>query len=161
MLFYHSSNDIINNFIKKQYKNISKDNREIVFGYVLINKDFDISNYFKINILRESEIQILIYDFDREITYKHPISYDINFNKEEELENSIREILKNINNLQFTSGSKFKDFFRKIGLADLSNTTKIVLMIIFFLLLIGCLCYLLFCCESEDNSCIRAVCVSI
>lgn len=151
MLFYHSSNEIINNFIKKQYKNISKDNREIVFGYVLINKDFDISNYFKINILRESEIQILIYDFDREITYKHPISYDINFNKEEELENSIRELLKNINNLQFTSGSKFKDFLRKIGLADLSNTTKIVLMVIFFLLLIGCLCYLLFCCESEDN----------
>lgn len=150
MLFYQSTNDKINSFIKQSYKEISKDNRDLVFGYVKDDKNKDISNYFKINLTKESEIQILIYDFGREIRYKHPKNYDINIHTEKEIENDIRDMLKNIKNLPFTSGSKFKDFFRKIGLMDMSHTTTVVLFIIVFALLILCLCYMVFFCDTED-----------
>ena len=122
-----------------------------MFGYVECNKDKDISNYFKITLTKESEIQILIYNFDKEISYKHPINYDINTIKEEELESNIKEILKNFNNLPFTSGSKFKDFFRKLGFYDMSPMTTIILVVIVFVVLISLLCFLIFFCDSEDN----------
>ena len=151
MIFYNSNNNKMNNFLKIQYKNISKDNRNLVFGYVKNNQDKDISNYFKITLSKETEIQILIYNFDKEISYKHPINYDLNIINEEEIEINIRELLKNINNLPFTSGSKFKDFFRKIGLTDMSPTTTIILFVVVFGILILILCYLIFFCDSEDN----------
>ena len=151
MIFYNSNNDLLNNFIKKEYQKISKDNRHLVFGFVNVNKNHDLTNYFKINLSKESEAQILIYDFAREISYKHPTAYDVNIINEEILENNIRELIKNMNKLPFTSGSKFKDFFRKIGLADLSSTTTIILIVIIFGVLLSILCYLLLCCESEDN----------
>ena len=150
MLFYNSNNEKANNFIDNTYKNISKDNRQIVFGYVISNKDKDLSNYFKINLTKETEIQILIYDFDKEITYKHPFAYDSNILKDGELENNIRELVENINSLPFTSGSKFTDFFRKIGVADLSYNTKMILIVGIFVVLIVIVVYLLICCDSED-----------
>ena len=151
MIFYNSNNNKLNDFLKNKYKDISKENRNLVFGYVECNKDKDISNYFKITLTKESEIQILIYNFDKEISYKHPINYDINTIKEEELESNIKEILKNFNNLPFTSGSKFKDFFRKLGFYDMSPMTTIILVVIVFVVLISLLCFLIFFCDSEDN----------
>ena len=150
MLFYNSNNEKLIKFIIDNFKKISKDNRNIVFGYVIQNKNRELSSYFKVNLTKESEMHILIYDFGKEITYHHPINYDINIINEKELENNIRNIIKNINNLPFTSGSKFKDFFRKIGFYDLSSTSIMILIICFFLVLIGILCYLVFCCDSED-----------
>ena len=151
MLFYNSNNNKMNNFLKNEYKNISKENRNLVFGYVKCNQDKDISNYFKIKLSKESEIQIVIYNFDKEISYKHAINYDLNSVKEEEIESHIRELLKNINNLPFTSGSKFKDFLRKIGLMDMSPTTTIILVVVVFGILISLLCFLIFFCDSENN----------
>ena len=150
LIIFYSNNNKINDFVKKEYKNISINNRNLVFGYVYYNEDKDIINYFKINLSKESEIQILIYDFGKEIRYIHPSIYDINITKEKELEISIRELLKNINNLPFSTGSKFKDFMRKIGLYDMSETTKIIIIVFIFVLLIGFLCLLVFCCDSED-----------
>ena len=150
MLFYNSNNDKISEFINNKLKNISKDNRNIVFGYVKDNKNKEISKYFKVNITKESEMHILIYDFGKEISYNHPINYDINIHDEKELENSIRNLIKDINKLPFTSGSKFKDFFRKMGFYDLSPNTVVILVILAFVVLIAILCYLIFCCEVED-----------
>ena len=122
-----------------------------MFGYVQCNQNKDISNYFKIKLSKESEIQIVIYNFDKEISYKHAINYDLNTIKEEEIESNIRELIKNINNLPFTSGSKFKDFLRKIGLMDMSPTTTIILVVVIFGILMSLLCFLFFFCDSENN----------
>ena len=146
MLFY-SNNDEMNEFVNNTYKNISKDNRNLVFGYLHYDKDKDISSYFKINLTKESEIQILMYDFNKEIRYIHPSKYDSNIINQKELENEIRKLLKNINNLPFTSGNKFKDFLRKTGLSDMSETTKLILVILAFVLIVGCLIVMIFCCD--------------
>ncbi len=151
MLFYNSNNDKINTFINQGYKDISKSNRNLAFGYVKDDKSKDLSNYFKINITKESEIQLLIYDFGKETRYKHPNSYDVNINTIKEIEDVIRDLAKNINSLPFTSGSKFKDFFRKIGLADMSSTTTAIIFVTVFTLVIACLCIMAFFCDTDED----------
>ena len=59
IIFYNSNNDIINKFIENEYKKISKENREIVFAYSYINQKKDLANYFKIELNKETEFEIL------------------------------------------------------------------------------------------------------
>ena len=150
MLFYNSNNEKIKTFLNGAYKEIAKENRELAFGYLKDDKNKELSNYFKINMTKESEIQLLIYDFSKETRYKHPTNYDTNINTVKEIEDTIRSLSKNYKNLPFTSGSKFKDFFRKIGLADLSTTATTVIFVVVFSLLIICLCFMVFYCDTEE-----------
>lgn len=152
LVFYYSNNEKMNKFIHKSFKNISKDNRNLVFGYSHFNTNKDLSNYFKINLTKESEIQILIYDFDKEIRYLHPTVLDSNIINEKDIESEIRNLLKNFDNLPFTSGSKFKDFMRKIGLADLGESAVILIFVFVLLILIIFLFVMLFCCDSDEVS---------
>jgi len=152
LVFCYSNNEKMNKFVHNSFKNISIDNRKLVFGYSHYNINKDLANYFKINLTKESEIQILIYDFDQEIRYLHPSILDTNILNEKDVENEIRNILKNIDTLPFTSGSKFTDFMRKIGLADLGPNAVILIFVFVLLVLIVFLFIMLFCCDSDETS---------
>ena len=152
LIFYYSNNEKMNKFVHNSYKKISIDNRNLVFGYSHFNTNKDLSNYFKINLTKESEIQILIYNFEYEIRYLHPSVLDINILNEKDIESEIRNILKNFDTLPFTSGSKFKDFMRKIGLADLGPNAVILIFVFVLLVLIIFLFIMLFCCDSDEVS---------
>ena len=80
----------------------------------------------------------------------HPSVLDSNILNEKEIESEIRNILKNIDTLPFTSGSKFKDFMRKIGLADLGPNAVVLIFVFVLLVLIIFLFVMLFCCDSDE-----------
>jgi hypothetical protein len=152
LIFYYSNNEKMNKFVHNSYKKISIDNRNLVFGYSHFNTNKDLSNYFKINLTKESEIQILIYNFEYEIRYLHPSVLDSNILNEKDIESEIRNILKNFDTLPFTSGSKFKDFMRKIGLGDLGPNAVVLIFAFVLFVLIIFLFIMLFCCDSDEAS---------
>ena len=139
IIFYNSNNEKIYNFITNELKNISKDNREIVFSYSPCDKKKDLSNYFKIELNKETEFQILIYDFHKEMNYRHKKS-DTNIDFES-LEKEIRNLVKNVNNISFSSQDKIKDFI---------YNHKILLISIFVIFVIGII-YMACICDVDSD----------
>ena len=140
IIFYNSNNDIINKFIENEYKKISKENREIVFTYSYINQKKDLANYFKIELNKETEFEIFIYDFSKEKFYKHKI-LDINIINIDQTKNEIINLVKNINKIYFTTNSKIKNFI---------SDHKMFVAGIIILLVFGII-YLICCCDVEDD----------
>ena len=140
IIFYNSNNDIIDNFIKEKYKNISKENREIVFAFSQINQRKDLSNYFKIVLNKETELQIFIYNFHKEKFYKHEI-YDINITNLDKIKEEIVNLVKNINKITYISDNKINDFI---------SNNKITIIII-SIILIACIIYLVCFLNIDDN----------
>ena len=144
ILFYNSNNDIINNFIKNEYKNISKENREIIFTYFSVNQKNDLSNYFNIKFNKETEFQIFIYNFYKERFYKDQI-YDTNINNIDTIKNNVINLIKGINKLNYASNNKFNDFI---------YNHKILLIVIFIALIIGII-YMLCFLDIDDEEDIK------
>ena len=140
IMFYFYNNDIINNFVENEYKNISKDNREIVFTYSLYKTKNQVANYFQIELNKETEFQILIFDFYKEKFYKHPI-YDINNISLNSVKDDIIKLIKNLDKIKFTSNNKINNF-----VSD-HKILLITLLVILVLLII----YLVLCCDLEDE----------
>jgi len=140
ILFYNSNNDIINKFIENEYKKISRDNREIVFAYSYINKNKDLADYFKIEINKETEFEIFIYDFSKEKFYRHKI-LDINIINIDQTKDEIINLIKNINKIYYTSNSKIMNFI---------SDHKFLMGGLVILLVIG-ITYLICCCDVEDD----------
>ena len=134
IIFYNSNNNIMNNFIKKEYKNISKENREIVFAYSALNEKKDLGNYFQITLNKETEVRLFIYNFYKEKFYKHEL-LDININSIDNITKDVIHLVKNINNIKYISDNKFNDFF---------SNNKILIIIIVVVIIIGIIFMLCF-----------------
>ena len=129
-------NKKINDFIFTFFQKMSFENRKYVFGYADFLEDKDISKFFKLKLNNTNEIKLIIYDFNERMYYIHNITYNIILNNEKEIINDFEKILKNINNLKYTSGSIIRDWVSKIGFDKMSaNKQVIVVGIIVFLLL--------------------------
>ena len=133
LLFYDSKNNKINKFINDSFKKISKENtnKDIVFGYVDAreNKTKDILEFFEINKIKESNIQIGIYNFLEEKKSVQPLN-DIKDKKS--LENKIKELLKNINSLKYKKERKQNMFLKNL---HLKWKTKMIIVILSLALL--------------------------
>ena len=140
IIFYNYNNDIINKFVENEYKNISKENREIVFTYSLFNAKNEVAKYFQVVLNKETEFQIFIYDFFKERFYKHQI-YDINIISLDNVKDDIIKLIKNMDKISFTSINKINDFV---------SNHKFLLISIMILLIIA-IFYLLCCCELVDE----------
>ena len=140
IIFYFNNNDIINKFVENEYKNISKENREIVFTYSLFNAKNEVAKYFQVVLNKETEFQIFIYDFFKERFYKHQI-YDLNIISLDNVKNDIIKLIKNVDKISFTSNNKISDFI---------SNHKFLLISIMILLIIA-IFYLLCCCELVDE----------
>ena len=140
IIFYNYNNDIINKFVENEYKNISKENREIVFTYSLFNAKNEVAKYFQVVLNQETEFQIFIYDFFKERFYKHQI-YDINIISLDNVKDDIIKLIKNMDKISFTSINKINDFV---------SNHKFLLISIMILLIIA-IFYLLCCCELVDE----------
>ena len=115
----------ISNFIFSFFKKLSYECRQYVFGYADYNEDKSIGNFFKIKLKNSNEIKLIIYDFNKRMHYIHNETF-----------NEIKNIIKNINNLKYTTGSIIKDWISKLGLEKMSSGKKIFVvgMIIFIVL---------------------------
>ena len=140
IIFYNSNNEIINKFIFNEYKNIAKNNRDIVFAYSQFNQRKELANYFQIVLNKETEFQILIYDFKKEKFYTHKM-YDINIKNLNEINNDIVDLIKNINKISYSSKDKISDFI---------SNHKILLFLVLGVLII-IIIYLACFCDIEDD----------
>ena len=149
ILFGDLNNNKIDNFIHKYYKNIAHENRKYVFGFIDYYHNLKIVNYFKVNITNSSEILVYINDFKNEVYHINNPIY-INQKTEVEISNEIKNIINSIGNLKFTSGSKIKDFFIRIGIARLSVTKKIIIFIAFTCVIVVICIYLIGLDDEEE-----------
>ena len=148
MLFCDPTDQKVDNFIKKSFKNLSKDNRDMIFGYIDYKKNSDLTNYFKVNITQNSELKIVLYDFNTDMKYNHPNTYDINNQKDEDIEKDLRKILQNKRKIPFTSGNKFKDIMNYLGLFTISTSNQIIIFVGIIVAIITCACLALCFCEE-------------
>ena len=134
LLFYDSNNNKINKFINDSFRNISRENtnKDIVFGYIDVreNKTKDILEFFEINKIKESNIQIGIYNFLGEKKSVQSLN-DIKDTKS--LENKIKELLENINSLEYTNKRKQNMLLKNL---HLNWKTKIIIVILSLALLV-------------------------
>ena len=140
IIFYFNNNDIINKFVENEYKNISKENREIVFTYSLYKTKNDVAKYFQVELNKETEIQILIFDFYKEKFYKHQI-YDTNIISLNTVKDDIIKLVKNLDKIKFISNNKISDF-----VSDHKILLIAILVILVFLII-----YLVLYCDLEDE----------
>jgi thiol-disulfide isomerase/thioredoxin len=133
LLFYESNNNKINKFINDSLKKISRENtnKDIVFGYIDIreNKTKDILEFFEINKIKESNIQIGIYNFLEEKKSVQPLN---DIKDKESFENKIKELLENIHSLKYKNERKQNMFLKNL---HLKWKTKIIVVILSLALL--------------------------
>ena len=141
IIFYNSNNNIFDDFIKKEFKNISKENRDIVFAYSYLNIKKDLGNYFQISLNKETEVQIFIYNFHKERFYKHEL-YDSNVNSISDIKDNIINLVKNINKINYVSNNKFSDFISNNKILLISIAVILVFVMIYVI------CYL----DIDDDS---------
>ena len=140
IIFYFYNNDIVNKFVENDYKNISKENREIVFSYSLYKTRNEVAKYFQVELNKETEFQILIFDFYKEKFYKYPI-YDINITSLNSVKDDIIKLIKNLDKIKFTSNSKISDFI---------SDHKIFLIVLMTIIILAII-YLILRCDLEDE----------
>ena len=127
----------IHNFIFSFFIKLSFEYRQIVFGYTDYNEDKNIPNFFKLKLNDKNEIKLIIYDFNERMHYIHNETFNVKTKNEMEIFNEIKNVIKNINNLKYTTGSMVKDWASKIGFEKMSSEKKIVVIGIFIVIIIG------------------------
>lgn len=142
----------INHFIFSYFKQLSYDNRQYVFGYADYNEDKDISEYFNLKLNNTNEIKLIIYDFEQRMHYMHNETFNIEINNEKEIINKIQNVIKNINNIKYTTGSKIKDWINSLGFEKMSVNQQIIVVGIFVFGLLGIIFLFTYLSNSNDNS---------
>ena len=150
MFFYNEQNDKQNNFVFKEYKKIAFENRKYVFGYADKLKDPQLIEYFKINP-NSPNINIVIYNFKKDIYYIHPNDFDINSSSAEKCEKDIKNLIENMNKLKFTTGNFLEDLFLKFGIQASSNTIQLYIMLFLLFIIIFSLVIIICCCETNEK----------
>ena len=145
-------NKRINNFIFSSFQKLSFENRKYIFGYADYSEDKDLSKFFNLKLNNTNEIKIIIYDFNERMYYIHNETYNIEINNEKVIYNNIENLIKNINNLKYTTGSKIKDWIGKIGFEKMSTNKQIIVvgLLVFFLLGIIFICSFFSGCNESD-----------
>ena len=150
MFFYNEQNEKQNNFVFNEYKKIAFENRKYVFGFADKLKDPQLIEYFKINP-NSPNINIVIFNFKKDIYYIHPNDFDINSSSAEKCEKDIKNLIENMNNLKFTTGNFLEDLFLKFGIQASSNTIQLYIMLFLLFIIIFSLVIIICCCETNEN----------
>ena len=144
-------NILINNFVFSEMKNLSYNNRKFIFGYADYTKDKYISQFFNINLDNFNQMKLIIYDFKKRMYYIHNNTFNFRIQNKNDIYNEIQNLIKNINKLKFTSGSKIKDLFSFINLEEMSPQKQMIVCGIFVLILLGII-YLMFHFSGSNNN---------
>jgi thiol-disulfide isomerase/thioredoxin len=148
LIFTDNENQI--NFINNEFKQISFENRNYIFGYADIDKKGDFVQFFN---PKSSSInmKLIIFDFINSRYYIHNKELDVNKKPKERTVAEINYLIENINKLHFHSGDFLEELFRFL---DINLTPKeFMIFICFFIvcLTIACLSCVLFCNFDNDK----------
>jgi len=158
MLFGFLSNNKTQIFYDKYYKYLAHEKNQYIFSFLNYTNTKQINHYFNVRLYSNSELKLIIFDFNQSKYYDHPIIYDVKYNKPEEIISDFNSILSNLSNIEFTTGYFLKDLLHKYGIYEITNKFSLILsiVIIFFTVFITISCTY-FCkkycpSEIEDNN---------
>lgn len=129
-LFINATDNHHIEFINIHFTQISKSNRKIVFGYVDINTDHELTAQLKIQY--NNNPKLLVYNFKDYKYFIEPQEFEMD--KVTECYHTINSIVHKINTLQYTTGSKLGDFLMMFGLK--ANSTTYVFLFLGVLILV-------------------------
>ena len=148
MLFYNESNDKQKEFALTELKQISYNNRQMVFGYMDPSKDSMISSYFKIK--SKPSMQIVVYDFSDDTYYTYPKEIDVTNSSSEKAKKEIEEMISSLNTVTFTTGNFFNDFMIKIGMKKVIPYTKYIILFVVIIGVLAMMTAIILCDKDED-----------
>ena len=158
MLFGFLSNNKTQIFYDKYYKYLAHEKYQYIFSFLNYTNTKQINHYFNVRLYSNSELKLIIFDFNQSKYYDHHIIYDVKYNKPEEIISDFNFILSNLSNIEFTTGYFLKDLLHKYGIYEITNKFSLILsiVIIFFTVFITISCTY-FCkkycpSEIEDNN---------
>ena len=157
MLFGYITNIDTKNFINNEYKLLAYQNNKLIFCFLNYRNTSEINRYFEVKLYANSELKLIIFDFSKSKYYIHPIVYDVNYNKPEEIFSDFNTILKNLSEIYFTTGYFFKDLLIRLGYEEFTTSLSITIIFIIILITIlvsfGCTMFCNKFCPSEieDN----------
>ena len=158
MLYGFLSNNKTQIFYDKYYKYLAHEKNKYIFSFLNYTNTKQINHYFNVRLYSNSELKLIIFDFNQSKYYDHPIIYDVKYNKPEEIISDFNSILSNLSNIEFTTGYFLKDLLHKYGIYEITNRFSLILsiVIIFFTVFITISCTY-FCkkycpSEIEDNN---------
>ena len=153
MLFGYLTNNDTKNFINNEYKLLAYQNNKLIFCFLNYANTSEINRYFKVKLYAKSELKLIIFDFSKSKYYIHPVVYDVNYNKPEEIFSDFKQILTNLSEIHFTTGYFFKDFLIKLGYEEFTTSLSVALIFILILTSIlisfGCTMFCNKFCPSE------------
>ena len=131
-------NTKINYLIFNKFKKLAFDNRKYLFGYIDYNEERDLFNEsFKYQLNDTNEIQLIIRNFRDRSYYIHKPVFNIDNQTEREIIHEIKNLVLNMTNLTFITGSRFQDFINFIGFNNMTTTKQVIVIIIMIAICIG------------------------
>jgi uncharacterized protein YneF (UPF0154 family) len=130
MLFGFLSNNKTTNFVDNQYKYLAHEKNKFIFSFLNYSNTKNINHYFNVRLYSNSELKLIIFDFNRSKYYNHPMIYDVNYNKPEEIINDFNIILSNLSDVYFTTGYFLKDLLDKYGIEKITNKVCLIVVIV-------------------------------
>ena len=153
MLFGFLINNKTKNFIDNQYKFLAHKKNKYIFCFLNYTNTSEINRYFSVKLYSESELKLVIFDFSKSLYYIHPIIYDVNYNQPEEIFEDFDKILRNLSDIEWTTGYLFKDVMIKLGFKEFTTTFCICLVIVIIILtisiILGCMTFCQKVCQPE------------
>ena len=133
MLYGFLSNNKTQIFYDKYYKYLAHEKNQYIFSFLNYTNTKQINHYFNVRLYSDSELKLIIFDFNQSKYYSHPMIYDVNYNKPEEIISDFNFILSNLSNIQFTTGYFLKDILNKYGIYEITNKFSLILCIVIIL----------------------------
>ena len=145
------TNKIINNFVFTSLKNLSYKKRKYIFGFADYNSDIYISKFFNFNLNNNNEMKLIIYDFNKRVYYIHDKLFNFEKQNEKDIINEIQNLINNLDELKFTTGSKLRDLFSFINFDEMNPYEQVIVVGIFVLILLGFIFLLFHFSKTEDE----------
>ena len=148
MLFGFLSNNKTQYFFDKYYKYLAHEKNKFIFSFLNYTNTKQINHYFSVRLYSDSELKLIIFDFNQTKYYSHPIIYDVNFNKPEEIISDFNLILSNLSNVEFTTGYFLKDLLNKFGINEITNEFSLILVFVILFVTVSISLSCTFCCKK-------------
>ena len=133
MLYGFLSNNKTQIFYDKYYKYLAHEKNKYIFSFLNYTNTKQINHYFNVRLYSDSELKLIIFDFNQSKYYSHTMIYDVNYNKPEEILSDFNFMLSNLSNIQFTTGYFLKDILNKYGIYEITNKFSLILCIVIIL----------------------------
>ena len=134
MLFGYLSNNKIQYFFDNYYKYLDYEKNKYIFCFLNYTNTKQINHYFSAKLYADSELKLIIFDFNKTKYYSHQIIYDVNFNKPEEIISDFNIILSNLTNVYFTTGYFLKDLLNNFGINEITKKFGLILALVIILI---------------------------